>query len=353
MALVAIAAGSKIPESELIARRHALAVAGSDVASTWNCTTLLDESIVKDAALGNRSVLSWSRVNCTGTTPLGPVGPMVFNILTANLVSQKLFFTPMTANTSDQLAPLNSIAAQDPRIVAGINGGYFYRTDSSSFIDNVCWGKNTSDAMKPVNPRFPNDGVGDTLVVINGEQVSSNCDCVGYNRPALAVFNGTSSYFEIQSTAAPPPRGAASCIAAGPNLLSFNHSTHAAFINIPKDDENSNILEWSSNTATAIRQQASGSNGDATTELLLVTADGYDGCPFFDPACGIDAFNFAFFLKDFVNATSAIEMDQGGSTTMFVKGRGTDGIVSCSTDPSCSYGPRPLFSAVMIGVVDD
>lgn len=218
--------------------------------STWDCNVLLEKSIVDNGAL------NWTRVNCTGTTPLGVVGPMVFNLLYVDLSAPQLFVTPMTANTPDQLNGLNAIAAQDSRIVAGINGGYFYRTDSASFIDNVCWGKNKSDAQKPVSNTAPNDGVGDTLVVVNGTRVSSNCDCIGFNRPALVVLNGTSTRIAVQSTASPPPPGTVNAIAAGPNLVSFNGTSNTSYINIPKDDENSNILEWSSNTGVGLFSSA-------------------------------------------------------------------------------------------------
>jgi len=315
---------------------------GNDV-SNWTCA-VLNESVIVNGTSTAQPALRWTQVNCTGQTPLGSIGPMVINLVHADLSSPKLFFTPMTANTTHQLAPLNQIAAQDPRIVAGINGGYFYRTDTSSFIDNVCWGKNITDAEKPVSLKAPNDGVGDTLVIVDGELRSTNCDCIGYNRPALVVLNGTSTYITVQDLASPPPPGVVSGIAAGPNLVSLNTTTNETFVNIPRDDQNSNILEWSSNTGVGLIE--------SSNEMVLVTVNGYDSCRLWDPVCGMDAYHLAFFMKDYVRVTTAMEMDQGGSTTMFVKGKGEQGIVSCSTDASCSYGPRPLFSALMIGAYD-
>jgi hypothetical protein len=36
----------------------------------------------------------------------------------------------------------------------------------------------------------------------------------------------------------------------------------------------------------------------------------------------------AYFMKDYIKASTAMEMDQGGSTTMWVRGESNDGIVS-------------------------
>ena len=297
-------------------QRRAKAALVASEKSTWNCTVVHSEQVAGPAAV-------WIKYNCTGETPLGPNGPMIFNTFEVDLASDKLFVTAMTANTTHQLAPLNQIAAQDSRIIAGING--------------------KAQAELPVNQSQPDNGVGDTLVVIDGVQKASNCDCIGYNKPATYIINGTDSYIAVQSTASPPPAGVKNCLAAGPNLVSHNSS--GSYIGIPPDDENSNILEWSSNTGAAVTKRANGQ-----TILTLVTADGYDGCWWLDPVCGIDAYNFAFFMKDFLNVTTAMEMDQGGSTTMFIKGKGKDGIVSCSSNKDCSGGPRPLFSGLMIGL---
>jgi hypothetical protein len=304
--------------------------------SSWNCSVAHQERIAGAAVV-------WIKYNCSGMTPLGPNGPMIFNTVEVDLSSDAIFVTPMIANTTHQLAPLNQIAAQDSRIIAGINGGYFYRTDVSTFIDNVCWGKSKAQAEQPPSQAKPDNGVGDTLVMIDGVQGSTNCDCIGYNKPATLVINGTASYITVQNTASPAPPGVKSCLAAGPNLVSHNSS--GSFLGIPSDDENSNILEWSSNTAAGLTTLPSGK-----TLLTLVTADGYDGCMWLDPVCGIDAYNFAFFMKDYLNVTTAMEMDQGGSTTMFIKGRGKDGIVSCSSNKDCTGGPRPLFSGLMVGL---
>ena len=49
------------------------------------------------------------------------------------------------------LATVGEMAAAQPsrKLWAGINGGYFWRLDSQSFIDGVCIGKSRADALAP------------------------------------------------------------------------------------------------------------------------------------------------------------------------------------------------------------
>ena len=77
-----------------------------------------------------------------------------------------------------------------------------------------------------------------------------------------------------------------------------------------------------------------------------VTADGYDACSYFNVSCGISAFPFASWMKDFLHVETAMEMDQGGSTTMWIRGEGRDGVVSCSQDEQCNGRPRRLFDGL-------
>lgn len=72
------------------------------------------------------------------------------------------------------------------------------------------------------------------------------------------------------------------------------------------------MLEHASNTAVALRA--------STQSALFVTVDGADGCS--QPTCGVNSYQLAYLLKDFLHATSGMNMDQGGSTTMYVGGRG-------------------------------
>jgi exopolysaccharide biosynthesis protein len=66
--------------------------------------------------------------------------------------------------------------------------------------------------------------------------------------------------------------------------------------------------------------------------LLLVTFDGHDGCVEYDPKCGVNSHQLASFLLDYLGVHSAMNMDQGGSTTMWIDGESGNGVVS---NPGC------------------
>ena len=103
-------------------------------------------------------------------------------------------------------------------------------------------------------------------------------------------------------------------------------------------------------TATALRTTVA----NQTTALLLVTADGHDSCPLSNATCGLMALELAYFLKDRLNATSALAFDQGGSTTMYVasvKENGRNGIVT--ENGSGGHGPGPFGPAVAARAVQN
>lgn len=76
----------------------------------------------------------------------------------------------------------------------GINGGYFWRVDVTSYwIDDVCWFKSREEALAPVSKDNVNNGIGDGLIKIDGIVYSNNCNCRGFSRPAVMSFDGADS----------------------------------------------------------------------------------------------------------------------------------------------------------------
>ena len=135
--------------------------------------------------------------------------------------------------------------------------------------------------------------------------------------------------------------------------MSYNTTTRQPEVYIPPDDDNINILEHAANTAVGMYGPPPGSSGVLPTggpfhALVMVTANGHDGCSWLNATCGINAYGMAYFMRDALNVTAAMEMDQGGSTTMYVKGEGTDGIVSCSSTGSATCSPRDLFGGLFV-----
>eukprot|EP01125_Pyxidicula_operculata_P006852 TRINITY_DN2351_c0_g1_i2.p1 TRINITY_DN2351_c0_g1~~TRINITY_DN2351_c0_g1_i2.p1 ORF type:complete len:280 (+),score=87.57 TRINITY_DN2351_c0_g1_i2:560-1399(+) len=276
---------------------------------------------------------------------------MVFNVVEADLTSPNIVVTPAFADpkTQYQLQTLPDMAKRVPNAIAGINGGYFWRLDKSTFIDDVCILKSRYDAQQPPSLSQPDYGVSDSLLIINGTLYGTNCNLPGYEVPVALVINGTSSNFQILSMGQQlDPKVVKNAIAAGPNLVSLDTSgsTPSPYVNIPWDDFNVNIWEHAANTAVGLK--SSSGSVSKVDRIVLVTADGDDNCASSDPSCGIEAEPMAYYMKDFIKADWAMEMDQGGSTTMWIAGQPNNGVVSNSASLGPPGSPRPLFDGLFI-----
>jgi hypothetical protein len=308
----------------------------------WYCDTIQEKSLSLGA--------EWKKLVCNGTgIPLfGDSNSITVNAVIADLSSKYgLRLLPATSSKGpsgfnldslDKIALANTPSSNE-KLLAGINGGYFYRLDVKTFFDGVCIGKTSSDANLPPSFTTPNNGINDGTIVSSGKLLGSNCDCVGYSRPVVLSINGTNSRFDLLTRGAEPPFGLTlDSIASSPNLVSTNVT--GSYVNIPSDDDNlGNILEHSANTAVCLRPTLDGNS----IEVVMITIDGYDGCSSFNSTCGTNAFSQGYFLKDYFNCTSGMNMDQGGSTTMWINGQGNNGIVSNS-----GGGPRSIASGLFL-----
>jgi hypothetical protein len=310
------------------------------VRTNWTCAELSSVQLAPGAR--------WQRLKCSGVgIPLfGPSDGIVVNVVVGDLsAASGLRLVPGVAAVGPSGFALDSLdriaAAQGgggSNILAGINAGYFYRLDVATFFDGVCIGKGASDAKQAPSLTAPNNGITDGTTVVGGKLLGSNCDCPGFSRPVILTIDGVNSRFDVLTRGAEPPEGLAKdAVGAGPNLVSANAS--GSYVDIPSDDDNiGNILEHAANTGVGLRPTAAGG-----VEALLVTTDGYDGCGLLNSTCGTNAFSLAYLFKDYFNATTAMAMDQGGSTTMFVAGQPDNGIVSHS-----GGGARAIASALFL-----
>jgi hypothetical protein len=289
------------------------------------------------------------------------VGPITVNVVVADLnaTASRLRLVPLTAppNTVTPL-PNMRLPAHDEsssssssssggggsggyattRRLAGINAAYFYRVDEAHFFDNVCLGKLKKIALLPVSTASPNHGVSDGAIVRAGKVLGSNCDCLGENRVAMLSVNGTASRIDVlQHRGDAPPFGTRlDAIGAGPNLVT------AGDIAVPPHDQNiANVYEHSANTGVGFRTVPGSPEGTWRREVVMATTDGHDGCKNDDTTCGVNAFTLAYLLRDAFGVDAAMGMDQGGSTTMWVDGRG---VVS---NPGGGAG-RPIFSGLFL-----
>jgi exopolysaccharide biosynthesis protein len=280
--------------------------------------------------------VAWTKENCTNTKDQQPF--LVVNSIMIDIKNGKdIRLVPgVSSNASNPLLTIPDMAASNLdkyNFIVGINGGYFWRVDVSGvWVDDVCRGKTRAEAEKPASSAHPNYGVGDGLVKINGTIFANNCDCPGYSRPAILKLLGTNSSIEVGQRGDTVSDDISDAISAGPNLVSYNATTGKGYSDIPSDDDNINIYEHAANTAVGLIYEKEKTGKLLVSKMILVTTDGSDECGRLDTSCGLDSNNLATLLLEHFGASQAMSMDQGGSTTMWIKGQAPEnnGVVSYS-----------------------
>mmetsp|Transcript_2879 Transcript_2879/g.6065 ORF Transcript_2879/g.6065 Transcript_2879/m.6065 type:complete len:327 (-) Transcript_2879:155-1135(-) len=292
-----------------------LLLAAVNVAAEWRCITTAD-----DVSLSASGSVKWQVQNCSMDADGPPL--LKVNSLVIDLTSKDVRVLPaVSKDPNNLLASVPDQAASNPdrNFIAGINGGYFWRVDITPiWVDDVCRGKKRSEAEHEAG-EDANWGLHDGLIKVDSEVLGSNCDCKGFSRPAVVSTSTTDMGDYGIEVLQRGEQGSADIVyglGAGPNLVSFNASTGESYVDIPADDDNINIHEHAANSAVGLVLDPV--TGKAVT-MLLVTTDGSDECGRLDPSCGITATNLAQLLKEHFLVTQAMSMDQGGSTTMWVK----------------------------------
>jgi len=107
--------------------------------------------------------------------------------------------------------------------------------------------------------------------------------------------------------------------AAGPNLVSYDVSTGQSYVDIPEDDDNINRFVYEATTAVGVQLASQGGGTTVAKSIVLVTTDGSDGCLPNEHYCGLIAPRLATLMTDVFHSSVAMSMDQGGSTTMWIK----------------------------------
>lgn len=320
-------------------------------ASVWKCVNIQTTTLAGGAV--------WKTENCTNDPTATPL--LTVNSVTVDLTTNTIRAVPaVSIDTNSPLQPIPTMAEQNANFIAGINGGYFWRVDVSGiWIDDVCRGKIRKEAQKPVSPLDVNFGVSDGLVKIDGKVVGNNCNCTGYSRPAILEINGGASRINVVHRGETVDHTVKNAIAAGPNLVSYDATTGESFVDIPADDDNINILEHAANTAVGLQvatsTSISGKQSTKATTMVMITTDGSDECGPKDITCGLNSKDLASLMKDHFQVHMAMSMDQGGSTTMWVKGANPDrnGVVSRShnTEPVEQDGPRNVANGLFFELV--
>ena len=293
----------------------------------WSCLSVQDDQPITPSG----SVF-WRKENCTQEADGSR--PVTVNSLHIDLSKNDVRIVPGYSQKSETpLIPINEIAESygdaEGKFLAGINGGYFWRTDITGFwFDDVCRFKTRKQAETPVDDctAHPDNGLHDGALIVNGKSVGCNCNNWGYSRPALmATTAGNAEWnIKVMSRGEQAPAGIQFALAAGPNLVSYDPTTGVSVVDIPDGDDNINRFEHAAQTAVGINF---GSVGVAN-KITMVTTDGCE----YSSKCGVADPNLALLMKDHFLCQQAMSMDQGGSTTMWVKDAkntaGSDGVVS-------------------------
>jgi len=97
------------------------------------------------------------------------------------------------------------------------------QVNRADFFDDVCFGKTAKDAHAPPSLTDPNAGIGDSLTIINGTYLSSNCDKLGNSDPVAAVLDNPVHFVQM-GKAGRLPAAVQTAIGAGPSLVSYDSS---------------------------------------------------------------------------------------------------------------------------------
>lgn len=220
----------------------------------------------------------------------------------------------------------------------------------------MCRGKTRDEAEHAVSSDNVNYGIGDGLIKANGVVYANNCNCSGYSRPAVLKIDKTASDIDVLYRGETVDDSVAHAIGAGPNLVSYNADTGESYVDVPKDDDNVNKLVYEATAAVGLVLSAQSEAGQqpASTEMVLVTTDGSDACMPNEPYCGLVSPNLGSLMREVFHCGLAMSMDQGGSTTMWIKGEAPDrnGVVSKSDNKEPDGGGvRSIANGLFIEVL--
>lgn len=284
--------------------------AKNTAAWNWSC------NVVQSTDLYQGKVI-WKTLNCNGTSDIVKLNNLNINVIYAPTNDPTIKILPRQANTPNQLAQLPAIADElsaQYNILAGINGGYFYRNDVTNFNDNIC-------PSKTKNPPKPTDSMGDSLLQYNNATEATNCVYIpGVTTPRASLIltginpltNKPAPYITLVNpdVSYKNPDGTfPDAIGAGPNLITDGKIT----VDNPEEGLMGPTLEFAANTAVGIIND----QNNNPSQIVLFTVDGNDQS-FQKNLPAMNAAEMADFLLNYLKVNNAISMDQGGSTTMYV-----------------------------------
>lgn len=218
---------------------------------------------------------------------------------------------------------LSAFADKYPDVKAGINGTYFL--EKKDGVKNYLYLRlNGVDLQKSE---------------IHSDHVLS------WKNKAMFTYDNNRNNFKISCTPSDISTEKSQNILTGAPMLIYNYDpvgltfVDTAGINLSKLYYEDPIKHQ------GIRhpRTAMATTGDG--KILLITVDGRN-----KNAVGMSAKELTAFLKRYFNPKSAMNIDGGGSTTMFVKGQPYNGIVNYPTDNKKfdHYGQRKVETVILV-----
>ncbi len=276
----------------------------------WQCSSPLIQQPLN--AKGN---ITWVKLQCQGVYPWGfskksrATGVLTINIVDANLADANTFVKPTIGGAnagSGYRSTLLEQAAFYPNAVAGINGGYFRRRLNRR--DENCIRRH------PNTPLDTPNHIGEGLLVIDHQVYSTNCDggALSESGRSSLIQDATHKQWRIERVKHDTvPANTLNAIGAGPGLI----QTIAGKPQIQITWEGIlSTLEFSANAAVILAKDK-----QANPHMLFFTVDGIDR------EYGMTSIGMTNFIYNKIPAlfgvqlVSAMSMDQGNSTTLFVK----------------------------------
>jgi hypothetical protein len=284
----------------------------------WQCSSPLIQQ-----PLNTKGNITWTKLQCQGTYPWGfskqsrATGLLTMNIVDANLADANTFIKPTIGDANAKNAYRSTLleqAALYPNAVAGINGGYFRKR--ANRLDENCIRRS------PNIPLDTSKHVGEGLLVIDHQVYSTNCDggTLAENGRSSLIQDATHKQWRIERVKYDEvPANAVNAIGAGPGLI----QTIAGKPQIQITWEGIlSTFEFSANAAVILAKDK-----QDNPHMLFFTVDGID------KEYGMTSIQMANFIYNKIptlfglQLVSAMSMDQGNSTTLFVK-KAPNGIAS-------------------------
>jgi exopolysaccharide biosynthesis protein len=286
------------------------------------------------SSVDTNGAVVWHKITCPNLYSQ----KLEINVLDIDATHPKIKFIPMSAS-DNQLATIPAIAGQNPLVLAGVNGGYFYNADNNpQYHDPICSTKTYPQT----------DGLGDSLLQIAGKLISSNCDHHAdgrdhFSRSVFAIDEKMNFYIQpvspnlaLRNLNDPAQKNVAYAIGAGPNLISTGFDGKG-FINIT-DEGFYHVDIRAARTAVGITQNK---------HIVLFTVDGKSG------VSGMTLRELAEFMLNDLQVNAAMNLDGGGSTTMCIKPhRGKANDCEMVNQPSDASGPRKVYDGLFVVIED-